>query len=65
MRRKRALTAGIALVGVVETLFIASPTAAQAATTELDLDLCAPRENTFSLTIDNTYFPLPVGQQWV
>jgi hypothetical protein len=32
---------------------------------ELDLALCAPSENTFTLTIDNSYFPLPVGQQWV
>ena len=66
MRRRRALTAGMALVGVVTTLmFTASPTGAQTATTELDLALCAPRENTFSLNIDNTYNPLPVGQQWV
>jgi hypothetical protein len=65
MRRKRALASGITLVSVVATLFMASPTAAQAATTELDLALCAPRQNAFSLNIDNTYFPLPVGQQWV
>jgi hypothetical protein len=32
---------------------------------ELDLALCAPEQNSFSLTIDNAYFPLPVGQQWV
>jgi hypothetical protein len=31
----------------------------------LDPALCAPGEHTFSTTIDNTYFPLPVGQQWV
>ena len=33
--------------------------------TELDLSLCAPGENTFSPTIDNSFFPLAVGQQWV
>lgn len=33
--------------------------------TTLDPALCAPGENTFSTTIDNTYFPLPVGQRWV
>lgn len=65
MRRKRALTAGMTLVGVVATLLMASPTAAQTTATELDLALCAPRQNTFSLNIDNTYNPLPVGQQWV
>jgi hypothetical protein len=32
---------------------------------ELDLALCAPDQNTFSLTIDNDYFPLPVDQEWV
>jgi hypothetical protein len=32
---------------------------------ELDLELCDPRENRFTLEIDNRYFPLPVGQQWV
>jgi hypothetical protein len=66
MRRKRALMAGMTLVGVVASLmFTASPAAAQTATTDLDLSLCAPRQNTFSLNIDNTYFPLIVGQQWV
>jgi hypothetical protein len=50
-------------VGTVATLLLtASPAAAQ---TELDLALCAPRQNTFSLTIDNTYNPLPVDQRWV
>jgi hypothetical protein len=62
MRRKRALAVGMTLVGVIATLmFTASPAAAQ----ELDLALCAPRQNTFSLTIDNTYNPLPVDQRWV
>jgi hypothetical protein len=32
---------------------------------QLDLDLCAPDQNTFTLTIDNAYFPLPVGREWV
>lgn len=32
--------------------------------TQLDPSLCAP-SNTFSTTIDNPYFPLPVGQTWV
>ena len=32
---------------------------------ELNLARCAPDQNTFSSTVDNSYFPLPVGQQWV
>ena len=65
MRLKRALTAGTALAAIV---LIASMPAmgAPASSTELDLSLCAPpRQNTFTLEIDNTYFPLPVGQVWV
>jgi hypothetical protein len=65
MRRTRALTVGMTLVGVVATLLSTASPSAQIVTTELDLALCAPRENTFSLTIDNIYNPLPVGQQWV
>jgi hypothetical protein len=30
----------------------------------LDLDLCDPEETTFTLEIDNAFFPLPVGQVW-
>jgi len=39
------------------------PTAATAATGEnLDISLCAPGDNAFSLTIDNPYFPLLPGR---
>jgi hypothetical protein len=31
----------------------------------LDPSLCAPGRHAFTLNIDNRYFPLPVGQQWV
>jgi|GEM_PF-2789260 hypothetical protein len=30
----------------------------------LPLSLCAPAQNTFTLDINNPYFPLPVGQVW-
>jgi hypothetical protein len=65
MRGKRALTAGMTLLGLVALLV--APTAVMGAkpTTELDPSLCAPGENTFSLVIDNSFFPLAVGQQWV
>jgi hypothetical protein len=45
---------------------LAVPTALGAKPGEqLDLALCDPSQNTFSTTIDNPYFPLPVGQQKV
>jgi hypothetical protein len=64
MRLQRALTAGATLAAI---LLIASMPAigARASSTQLDLALCAPRLNTFTLDIDNTYFPLSVGQEWV
>jgi hypothetical protein len=46
--------------------FVLAPSSAVAGkTTQLDLALCAPGDNTFSPTIDNRFDPLPVGQQWV
>jgi hypothetical protein len=32
---------------------------------QLDPSVCAPSQNTFTLTINNPYFPLPVGGRWV
>jgi hypothetical protein len=46
---------------------LAAPTVTTGAPTpqaQLDPSLCAP-SNTFSTTINNPYFPLPVGQTWV
>jgi hypothetical protein len=51
-----------ALVAPQAVLSAKQPSAAQQ---QLDPALCSPTQNTFSLTIDNRYFPLPVGQQWV
>jgi hypothetical protein len=31
----------------------------------LPLALCAPDQNSFTRKIDNSFFALPVGQQWV
>jgi hypothetical protein len=64
MRLKRALTAGATLAAVLLTASMPAM-GAPASSTELDLALCAPRQNTFTLEIDNTYFPLEVGQVWV
>lgn len=65
MRGKRALTAGMTLLGLVALLLAPTSVLAAKPTTELDPSLCAPGENTFSLVIDNDFFPLSVGQQWV
>lgn len=64
VRRAATLTTGVAMVGLWAVLLI--PSAALAARdNQLDLELCDPEENTFTTEIDNTYFPLPIGQEWV
>jgi hypothetical protein len=61
---KRTWTAGLAILGLAGLLL--GPSSAVGARAEpLPLSLCDPGQNTFSLTIDNPFFPLPVGQQWV
>ena len=50
---------------LIGAMLLAPPAAFGAKTTPLDPALCDPDSNTFSLTIDNSYFPLPLGQQWV
>jgi hypothetical protein len=63
MRWKRTLTAATLSAAAL----LVAPTALMSASpgTELDPALCAPDQNMFSLAIDNSYFPLPVDQQWV
>lgn len=63
MRWKRALAT--AALGAAALLVAATASMRASPGTELDPALCAPDQNTFSLTIDNNYYPLPVGQQWV
>jgi hypothetical protein len=47
-------------------ILITPMTALAAQGTQLDhRELCDPGLNTFSTTIDNEYFPLPDGMQWV
>ena len=65
MRGKRAPIFGIALVGLVALLLVPTSVLGAQSPPPLDLSLCAPSQNTFSLTIDNAYFPVQVGQQWV
>jgi hypothetical protein len=61
MSAKRALTAVLAPLAL--TALLLAPSSASGAT--LPLSLCDPQQNTFSVTIDNPFDPLPVGQQWV
>jgi hypothetical protein len=60
---KNARTKGTfaALITLLAAAVLA-PTSVRAET--LSLSLCAPGSNTFTTTINNTYFPLPAGQQW-
>jgi hypothetical protein len=55
------LTGGMTLLGVIALML--APSAARGV--DLDLALCAPDQNGFTLTIDNDFFPLPVGRRWV
>lgn len=48
-----------------EELFLVEYVAGSGEPAELDLAVCDPAQITFSLTIDNPYFPLPVGRQLV
>jgi hypothetical protein len=61
---KRTSGVGVVLLCALALLLGATPAAA-APGESLDLSLCARDGNTFTLNIDNSYFPLTVGQQWV
>jgi hypothetical protein len=62
----RRLAVGTILTTLSLVVLMTGPAPASGAQgTNLDLALCAPDQNSFSLTIDNSYFPLPVDQRWV
>jgi hypothetical protein len=66
MIRPKTLWAVATVLGAVAML--AAPTVTTGAPAQqpvLDPALCSPTGNTFSTSITNAYFPLPVGQQWV
>jgi hypothetical protein len=50
---------------VAISMALALSSAGSAAVVELPLSLCAPQSNTFSTNVDNPFFPLQSGQQWV
>jgi len=63
----RRLAAGIILTLLPLVALLVGPNRASGAQgTNLDLALCAPDQNSFSLEVDNRFFPLEaVGQRWV
>jgi hypothetical protein len=67
VQTRRTIAVRVTLLLGLAALMVAPATVTGAPSPALPLDpaLCAPDQNTFSLTIDNPYFPLPVGQQWV
>jgi hypothetical protein len=60
VRRHAPWSAGT-LLCVIAALVMPASAAAQ----QLPLSDCAPAQNTFTLNIDNAYFPLPIGAVWV
>lgn len=64
MTRRLLLVFGLVL-GLVGLLSAVLAGPGGAASQRMDLALCAPDHNTFTLAVDNRFFPLPVGQQWV
>jgi hypothetical protein len=62
----RTLTPGKILTLLsLAALTVGANSASGAQGTNLDLALCAPDQNRFTLAIDNSFFPLEVGQRWV
>lgn len=45
-------------------LLVGASQASGVAKSKLDPGLCGPGRNTFTLAIDNAFFPLPAGQRW-
>ena len=64
-RRTKRLTVGITLVLLSLGMTFGLSAASAAKGTPLDLARCSPDENAFTLAIDNPYYPLPVGKEWV
>ncbi|HYN09070.1 MAG TPA: hypothetical protein VES67_16925 [Vicinamibacterales bacterium] len=64
-KSSKVLKCCAAAILAVATSLAVSSSAASARTEVLPLSLCAPASNTFSIVVDNPFFPLPAGQQWV
>jgi hypothetical protein len=64
VRRHVPWSAGM-LLCVIAALFVPASGSAAPPETQLPLSHCAPAQNTFTLNINNAYFPLPVLAEWV
>lgn len=64
VRRNIAWSASVLVVCLVGALLTPASSFGAPPATQLPLSLCAPDQNTFTVSIDNPYFPLPVGAQW-
>src|SRR5687768_9122524 len=62
--RRSAACRTTLLLSLAGVIVIPHPALA-AARPPLDLELCAPDENSFTRHVDNELFPLPVGRVWV
>jgi hypothetical protein len=65
LQRNGALGACTPIVCLAALMLVPGSAAGAPPGTQLALALCAPDRNTFSVQIDNPYFPLPVGREWV
>ena len=63
MQKSRTLL-GVALACALAAMLAPASVTAAKPGTPLDPALCSPNQS-FSTTITNSYFPLPVGQRWV
>jgi hypothetical protein len=64
LKRQARTTALIVGVVFLTALMLGPAAVSGAGKAKLDPSLCAPGRNSFTLTIDNAFFPLPVGRQW-
>jgi hypothetical protein len=62
--RRNTLWRFSVLVLCLAALLLTPRPASGAPEMPVNLAVCAPDQNTFTLNIDNTYFPLPVGGVW-
>lgn len=63
--RKSRTVSPIAAVLLLTAAVLGPELASGAAAARLDPALCAAGRNTFTLSVNNAYFPLSVGRQWV
>jgi hypothetical protein len=64
LRHKRAWTAATPLLSLAALMLGPAPATGAPQGAQLDLALCAPAADKFTLPVTNPYFPLPVGREW-